>query len=430
MTVQYSSEIMLFNMPKKLPPGGKEMSSIVLSNQKVIDIIVNFLTKAEPDTYRLGHIQSNNKRESVVYLPRSSVSETHPPIVVLVQDNVNRKYMSELIDQSIDASEKYDVLPHVLLICTDSVDEKILGNSEPVKEHESLHQAVCTFWAKSCYIVTKGYAHKQERDVLDPLEAIHYVLSSKVPNLLNLKHRSDPTVISLYEAAMEETKQFVDTNRTLLEDVVTICSFSEKKFEKIYDLLKDKFPPDNEVLTLAREGADHLSKLKSEYQETLSTDSTNESIAPMYEPPNASKIDNNDLSVSPDVLATLIHDASRKNDKRPIHFRKVNTDFPPKTLQDPKTTSPIVKEEPSSSVDFNPRPIINRTKGSRWTDEEFEFADSVRLKFYGRMDWNLCLKDGHTKDYFLNLGTGASLKTTFYKQRKIRLSDYRLIALI
>ncbi|KAI8059082.1 uncharacterized protein B0P05DRAFT_450803, partial [Gilbertella persicaria] len=227
-----SSEIMLFNMPKKLPPGGKEMSSIVLSNQKVIDIIVNFLTKAEPDTYRLGHIQSNNKRESVVYLPRSSVSETHPPIVVLVQDNVNRKYMSELIDQSIDASEKYDVLPHVLLICTDSVDEKILGNSEPVKEHESLHQAVCTFWAKSCYIVTKGYAHKQERDVLDPLEAIHYVLSSKVPNLLNLKHRSDPTVISLYEAAMEETKQFVDTNRTLLEDVLTICSFSEKKFEK------------------------------------------------------------------------------------------------------------------------------------------------------------------------------------------------------
>jgi hypothetical protein len=158
-------------------------------NSLVVGIIIKALTNKKANHEPKFMEWGDGSRSNLVYVPKSGKGLR--PIIIEFQDVVDDKSMKSQVDSCLQAAEKYDMEPILLVICTEKVDDSLRKN-----EHKRIpcYDIPCLPWAFKCFILvqysTSGHVEAVDEDdhigehctvyELDPFAAYAIVITGHV----------------------------------------------------------------------------------------------------------------------------------------------------------------------------------------------------------------------------------------------------------
>lgn len=119
-----------FVFPTEYYPRNDLINKIILTSERIINIITNSVIKASENTYVTAATQFINKRVyNVIYTP-----STLPSILINIIENLENIELSQIIQLCIDTYEKYDTFPACLIIAIQQLNENIIEKSSSCQE--------------------------------------------------------------------------------------------------------------------------------------------------------------------------------------------------------------------------------------------------------------------------------------------------------
>ncbi|KAI9487440.1 MAG: hypothetical protein EXX96DRAFT_498097, partial [Benjaminiella poitrasii] len=147
-------EISNFDFPNEFQPGNDSINKIILTDERVINIITNSVINAPEKSYVTAPTEFINKHIcNVLYTPHDT-QNTLPPILINIVENLEKTELNQIIQLCIGTYEKYDTLPVCLIIVTHQFNENITEQSSPCQKLPFLREISSTFWAKQCLLTS------------------------------------------------------------------------------------------------------------------------------------------------------------------------------------------------------------------------------------------------------------------------------------
>lgn len=97
------------------------MSKAIIQDPTVVNYITKTLTNTENDCF-VGNSEWNNGTHSDVVLEPKSSDLGLSPIIVEIQQKVDKAFMKRVIGYCLQAFKKYNIDPIILIICVDTLD--------------------------------------------------------------------------------------------------------------------------------------------------------------------------------------------------------------------------------------------------------------------------------------------------------------------
>ncbi|KAI7894556.1 uncharacterized protein EV154DRAFT_414891, partial [Mucor mucedo] len=133
---------------------------------------------------------NDGTRSDMVLEPKSGHSNL-PPIILEIQHTVNLAFMKRAVTYCIQATNRYDIDPIILIICVDKLYQDIHQHMKP----STLPGVFSYFsqpWAQKCYLISKESIKNNMTIPLDPMVALGAFLTSNSTSLSNHHFKDDP----------------------------------------------------------------------------------------------------------------------------------------------------------------------------------------------------------------------------------------------
>ncbi|KAL4211741.1 hypothetical protein AB4K20DRAFT_2012270 [Rhizopus microsporus] len=201
-----------------LKPSNDLMAKRILADPKVMNIVIQSLTRTNDD-YFIGNCEWNNGTRSDMVLEPKSAHSGLPPLILEIQHTVNLAFMKRAVSNCLQAFTRYDSEPTILIICIEQLQEDIFKHAKPSKL-----PGVFTYfsqpWAENCFIISKESMQDNMATPLDPLMALGSFFTSSSVSLANHIHKDYPTIKYLYTLALFQQQMDSinkDTPSTLID---------------------------------------------------------------------------------------------------------------------------------------------------------------------------------------------------------------------
>ncbi|KAL7333821.1 hypothetical protein PS15p_202682 [Mucor circinelloides] len=170
------------------------MSKAVIHDSEIINTITNTLLNVQDD-YIVGNPEWSNVTRSDVVLETKSSALDLPPIVVEIQNRVDKLFIKRLIDYSLQAFERYELDPTVLIICTNTLSDCVAKAVEEATDFPACYSFPSTGWASRWLIVSKPCVQECiDTMPLGPFVALGLFLASQAATINDMLCPDDPII--------------------------------------------------------------------------------------------------------------------------------------------------------------------------------------------------------------------------------------------
>ncbi|KAG1294649.1 hypothetical protein G6F66_005022 [Rhizopus arrhizus] len=177
------------------------MSKAIIQDPTVVNYIIKTLTNTEND-YFVGNCEWSDRTRSDVVLEPKSSDLGLPPIIVEIQQTVDKAFMKRSIGYCLQAFKKYNIDPIILIICVNNPDSYIASRTV-TSRISGRYDFPCEPWAADCVILSKESLDKDNVDnSLNPLFALGLFFTGQAFCILNALFADDPTMQYLYNLAL------------------------------------------------------------------------------------------------------------------------------------------------------------------------------------------------------------------------------------
>lgn len=143
-----------FVVPTEYFPGIDLISKIILTDERIINIIAKTLVKAPKGSYVIEPIEFIHKGVcNVLYIPHDP-PKSLPPIVINTIETFDDTKFNQIIQQCTNIFEMYNTLPICIIIVVQQLDKDIIEQSSQHQESPFLREIPCAFWARQCILVS------------------------------------------------------------------------------------------------------------------------------------------------------------------------------------------------------------------------------------------------------------------------------------
>ncbi|KAI8646326.1 hypothetical protein BD408DRAFT_360107 [Parasitella parasitica] len=244
----------LFTLPSDSRLGSDIMSTIMLKDERLMDIILKDVVgdHASSASYTLGRCERANKAVSnVLYLP---TNPDLPPVLVEIQNKVNEDFIAQAIKYCISLKEEYGVQPIMLIFSIKGFANEGLRSRLINFKNSYFDEVSCDFWAQKCQIISPNSIENHLLHTpLNPLVALEHFLSLQKQIILSLDKKQDPTIQLIYLVAKEKFEDECQVEEENLEVIKDLCFKARQQFQKILTCL-DKGESAEKVEKYAKDG--------------------------------------------------------------------------------------------------------------------------------------------------------------------------------
>ncbi|KAI7907605.1 uncharacterized protein BX663DRAFT_491428 [Cokeromyces recurvatus] len=173
------------------------MSKAIIQDPTVINYITKTLTNTEND-YHVGCSEWSDSTRSDVVLEPKSFDLGLPPIIIEIQQMVDKAFMKRAVGYCLQASKRYNVDPIILIICVNSLDSYVASRIVASDVYGG-YDFLCDPWAANCIVLSKESLNKDNvSSPLDPLFALGLFFTSQALSIMSAPFANDPTIQYLY----------------------------------------------------------------------------------------------------------------------------------------------------------------------------------------------------------------------------------------
>ncbi|KAI7854995.1 hypothetical protein BDC45DRAFT_440047, partial [Circinella umbellata] len=183
----------------------------------------------------------DGKRADALFVPHRDISESLPPVIVEIQNIVDKEFMHRLSKYCHHIYDNYHQEPVALVICINNTQVELCKKFTDTQKGLFLKKLPSDFWAKDCFIMTPStvkqyYDHQNDDDNhLPPLLALGYVLMEEKCSVLGLQYKDDPTVMMLYATAKKVLNHQIQNHKSIVDILIQTNTVTNRKFKRIIE---------------------------------------------------------------------------------------------------------------------------------------------------------------------------------------------------
>jgi hypothetical protein len=257
------------------------MCKAVTRNPRVINIITKALNNTENDYIVAESEWANGTRSDLVLAPKC-VSSGLPPIIVEFQHRVDKEFMKRTITYCIQASDRYDMEPILVVVGISSLS---LDITQLAKENriQGCYSFPCAVWASECIIICQSSIDECTlTKPLDPFIALGIFLTKGTASIIDMPWNDDETIKLLYSIAVEHFEGVSGNIPHLIDVLQQVLDEKDHECDNMLKLLDNR--ASQEVLTQTVKNTKSRNQLlKRKYSDinpTTSTSSSNRDTSP------------------------------------------------------------------------------------------------------------------------------------------------------
>ncbi|KAI7848449.1 hypothetical protein BDC45DRAFT_541047 [Circinella umbellata] len=208
------------------------MSKAILSNKKVVNIIVSMLIVAINQYSCQNTEWLYGLTSDALYYPEYP-SESQLLVLIEVQNIVDKNYIYYMQQYYSNIFNKYIIDPIALTFYFEE------------SKHVCIKILLLKYYAKYYYIMTPTTTNNETSNTLEPMVVIQYVFSKQQRSIQGLKHQNNPTIQLLYSITQDALSNEIRTEDIL----VNVCEETKEQFKRIHDALEND---DNPIMKMAQ----------------------------------------------------------------------------------------------------------------------------------------------------------------------------------
>ncbi|CAO0793163.1 unnamed protein product [Mucor circinelloides] len=158
-------------LPLKWKPGEDCMSKLLLSDPKIINLVVHSLVDASipANSYIPAQTEwTDTKGVYTLYASREKNDDRFAPVLVAVHEEVTHATMLDTIEYCTMVYGKFRLLPTVLIISINGSSSLMDDNEFSVVDDLFLVQCKSNFWARKCFLFFPGSVNKSVNNTPRP----------------------------------------------------------------------------------------------------------------------------------------------------------------------------------------------------------------------------------------------------------------------
>ncbi|KAG2218849.1 hypothetical protein INT45_011273 [Circinella minor] len=287
------------------------MSKEMLKDEQVIDLIVKRVVGSDSQSIYTTKAPEwfDGKKFDVVYTPVVKATEALPPVLIEVQNTVDKAFIRRVIKYCRHLCEEYDVEPIVVIFSIHPIPPQISNTLDNTDKASYMKILQSEHWAQAAYFLDpKTIAESLLETPLSPLVAIEYVFNNQKQPLYKLEKKDDPIVKLLYAISKKALDNKISTVEKTMDILLDVCNNTEQQFKRIIDAVEQDGPDTKRIKLYALDGARYASSCTSKYSLQGSCSST--MPEPMSLPPNVRPLAN----YQPQLVLEEIPGTGRKTD--------------------------------------------------------------------------------------------------------------------
>ncbi|KAI8148893.1 hypothetical protein BJV82DRAFT_589995 [Fennellomyces sp. T-0311] len=360
------------------------MSKTMLKDQRIMNVVLSTVIGRQSLNNYVAHDGEwlDGKRADVLFVPVQAASESLPPVLVEIQNVVDKPFLHRLTAYCNHVYEKFHTEPVAVTICIKSIRAEIRNKFIDCPEARYLKRLPCDFWANNHFIMTpetitaylddrsrNGASSSDDVDTsssnhapepLPPMAALAYVLIEQKCSIFGLQYKEDPTVMLMYKVASEALDHNIQDHQSTVDTLMNVATETQNQFKRILDAANDDTPNLKRIRSFASAGVLYTETCLHKYR-VQDCEESDLMPAPLPLPPN----------VKPSESST--------------HVGVLRGASPPARFDD-------IAYAASFKADY--------------------------LKTHKQMNWRACYEKGLSEGYFEKYKSYRSLKCTFYNQLK------------
>lgn len=332
------------------------MTKLILQNSRVMNLILTALIGEDAiDHYISSPCEwIDGRHADVLYTPVTSPTDAFPPVIIEIQNVVDKPFIRRLIKYCGHIFDKYQVEPIALTICINTARREITKKLTETDKAPFIKRLPSDEWAQAHYFINETTIASSLQTPLLPMVALAYVLTKQQVSLLSLEHRNDPTVQILYSIMKETLDHEVHNEETTVNVLLNVCNNNRDQFKRILEAL-EKDGDVKRARLYADDGLLYAQTCIRKYSQTSSS-----------------------------------------------------------TMPEPLALPQEVVEGSSSSSSSHQNPLREIEPEKRMTDMEWakKFIEEYKAE-NKRMNWQICFAKGQEAGFFKNYTNAQSLKNTY-----------------
>lgn len=216
------------------------MSKLMLQDKRVMNLVLESLVgKDTVECYVSSPCKwIDGRHADVLYTSIVSPSGALSPVIMEVQNVVDKQFIRRLIKYCSHVIDKYQVEPVALTICIKSATKEVTSKLHETNKATYMKKLPSDDWAQAHYFISEETIKSSLEAPLAPMIALGYVMMRQQVSLLGLENRSDPTVQMLYNIAKEILDDQIHKEEKTVDVLLDVCRNNRDQFKRIIEALE------------------------------------------------------------------------------------------------------------------------------------------------------------------------------------------------
>ncbi|CAO3627028.1 unnamed protein product [Mucor hiemalis] len=208
------------------------MTKLMLQDPRVMNIVLKTLIgpNAENEYTSASCEWIDGRHADILFVPKAVATEALPPVVVEIQNTVDKPFIRRIMKYYNHVIEKYHVEPLALTICINEVRKCISDSFTDTTKAPYLKKLLSDCWAQEHLFLDKNTISAFLSTPLEEMVALGYVLTERQVSLLGLEYRDDATVQMLYEISKQVLDHEVKDEEKSIEVLLNVCTANRDQY--------------------------------------------------------------------------------------------------------------------------------------------------------------------------------------------------------
>ncbi|KAF1796997.1 hypothetical protein FB192DRAFT_1347227 [Mucor lusitanicus] len=143
-----------FTLPLTYKPHPDLIGKIILSDQRVMNAMTQFLVYAPQDAYQVASTAFMRSPANCVLYTAKNPESLYPPIIINIAEKIDTEFVQQVIYLCTEIYTRYEHLALCIMVGTEEIDQ-IVMNSTMNHNIPFARETRCDFWATECLLVSK-----------------------------------------------------------------------------------------------------------------------------------------------------------------------------------------------------------------------------------------------------------------------------------
>ncbi|KAI7902933.1 uncharacterized protein BX663DRAFT_508910 [Cokeromyces recurvatus] len=217
------------------------MSKLILQDKRVMNLVLESLIgKDAIDCYVSSPCEwIDGRHADILYTPILPASEALPPVIIEIQNVVDKPFIRRLIKYCSHVIDTYQVEPVALTICVNSVRKEVKNKLQETNKATYMKKLASDDWAQAHYFISEETIRSSLEAPLSPMVALSYVMIKQQVSIIGLEHRNDPTVQMLYSIAKEVLDHQIHKEEKIIDVLLNVCHNNRDQYKRIIEALEE-----------------------------------------------------------------------------------------------------------------------------------------------------------------------------------------------